>query len=110
MTTTLSVRIDSDLKKDVEALLEDLGMNVSTAINCFFRKMRETQSIPFAIGRSVKRSRVSPSAAAEPAGEYDVPNAETRAILDRDMAGLEPEYGPFDSTEEMLEAALAMED
>ena len=38
------------------------------------------------------------------------PNAETRAVLDHDMAGLEPSYGPFNSTEEMLKAALGMED
>jgi hypothetical protein len=44
----------------------------------------------------------------EEANEY--PNAETRAVLDRDMAGLEPSYGPFNSTEEMLKAALDMED
>ena len=44
----------------------------------------------------------------EEANEY--PNAETRAVLDRDKAGLEPSYGPFNSTEEMLKAALDMED
>ena len=38
MTTTLSIRIDQDLKEEVEDLLADLGMNVTTAITCFFKK------------------------------------------------------------------------
>ena len=54
MTTTLSIRIDQDLKEEVEELLSDLGMNVTTAITCFFKKMQEEQAIPFAIGRRKK--------------------------------------------------------
>ncbi len=52
MTTTLSIRIDRELKEDVEDLLSDLGLNVTTAITCFFRKMQDVQGIPFAIGRT----------------------------------------------------------
>lgn len=54
MTTTLSIRIDQDLKEEVEDLLADLGMNVTTAITCFFKKMQDEQAIPFAIGRRKK--------------------------------------------------------
>ena len=57
MTTTLSIRIDRDLKEDVEELLSDLGLNVTTAITCFFKKMQDTQAIPFAIGRTKKTPR-----------------------------------------------------
>lgn len=126
MTTTLSIRIDRELKEDVEELLSDLGMNVTTAITCFFKKMRDVQAIPFPISRQRKAGRAyggaskyseaeegrdGASAAAEIASvEYEVPNVETRAVLERDMAGLEPSYGPFKTTKEMLKAALAMED
>ena len=133
MTTTLSIRIDRELKEDVEELLSDLGMNVTTAITCFFRKMRDVQGIPFAIGRGKGAHRAAATAARSPKGAFaypetaegegetpvaaeavpfedHVPNAETRAVLERDRAGLEPSYGPFDSTEEMFKAALAMED
>ena len=134
MTTTLSIRIDRELKEDVEELLSDLGMNVTTAITCFFKKMRDVQGIPFAIGRGKGVHRAAaPAAARPPRGAFKypeteegegetlvaaeaapledhVPNAETRAVLERDRAGLEPSYGPFDSTEEMIKSALAMED
>lgn len=134
MTTTLSIRIDRELKEDVEELLSNLGMNVTTAITCFFKKMRDVQGIPFAIGRSGRAHRASATPPRSPKKELSkypetsddvgetlvaaeaapfedhVPNAETRAVLERDRAGLEPSYGPFDSTEEMIKSALAMED
>ena len=54
MTTTLSIRIDRDLKEDVEELLDDLGLNITTAITCFFKKTLSLEALPFAIGRSKK--------------------------------------------------------
>ena len=66
MTTTLSIRIDRELKEDVEELLSDLGMNVTTAITCFFKKMRDVQGIPFAIGRGKGVHRAAAPAAARP--------------------------------------------
>ena len=42
------------IKEEVEDLLDDLGMNVTTAITCFFKKMQDEQAIPFAIGRRKK--------------------------------------------------------
>jgi hypothetical protein len=35
-TTNFSVRMDSDIKKQCEALYGELGMNLTTAINVFF--------------------------------------------------------------------------
>ena len=65
MTTTLSIRIDRDLKEDVEELLDDLGLNITTAITCFFKKTLSLEALPFAIGRSKK-----------------IPNAETIAAME----------------------------
>ena len=65
--------------------------------------MTATASIPFRAKPKTKRRTGTPV-------NREMPNAETRAILDRVLAGTEPMYGPFDSTEEMLKAALAMED
>lgn len=50
-TTNINVRVDEDLKKDVDSLLNDLGLTLSTAINIYLRQMVQTQSIPFAIKR-----------------------------------------------------------
>ena len=49
-------------------------------------------------------------AVADPAGEYDTPNAHVKATLERVLAGTEPMYGPFKNGEECVRAALAMED
>lgn len=35
-TTNLNVRVDSNLKKESDALFKKLGLNMSTAINMFF--------------------------------------------------------------------------
>ena len=37
-TTTFSVRMDTELKKQCEALYGELGMNLTTAINVFLRQ------------------------------------------------------------------------
>lgn len=57
MTTTLSIRIDRNLKEDVEELLEDLGLNLTTAITCFFKKTLDLEALPFTISRRKKSAR-----------------------------------------------------
>lgn len=52
MTTSLTVRIDSDLKREAEELFSDLGLNLTSAITCFFRKAVASESIPFSLSRS----------------------------------------------------------
>ena len=36
-TTNISIRMDSDLKAQADALFAELGMNLSTAFNVFVR-------------------------------------------------------------------------
>lgn len=43
----LNIRLDEDLKKEFNLLCDDLGMNVTTAINIFIKKAVKTWSIPF---------------------------------------------------------------
>lgn len=45
--TNLNIRVDEDLKKEFNLLCDDLGMNVTTAINIFIKKAVKTWSIPF---------------------------------------------------------------
>jgi len=47
--TNINVRIDEDIKKQAEELLNDWGLNMSTAINVFLRQMIKQQKIPFEI-------------------------------------------------------------
>ena len=109
MTTTVTLRIDDKLKADAEKLFETIGLNMTTAFTCFLKKCLAVGGIPFPIRRKHRGKRSSKATQNTEEDEH-MPNDETRAILDRDMAGLEPSYGPFDSTEEMLKAALDMED
>ena len=44
--TTYSIRIDSDLKKDFDAICKDLGMSPATAINEFVKAVVRERRIP----------------------------------------------------------------
>ena len=45
--TNLTIRIDEDIKRDAEALFNKIGLNMSSAINVFFRQAVREQAIPF---------------------------------------------------------------
>lgn len=62
-TTNINVRVDSALKQEAEALFNDLGLNMSSAINMFLRSAINHDGIPFEVRCSI-------------------PNVETRAALD----------------------------
>ncbi len=47
--TTISIRIDEDLKKEMEETCKALGLNVTTAFTIFARKMSREQRIPFEV-------------------------------------------------------------
>ena len=57
-TATITFRTDPELKADVEDILEDIGMNLSTAFNCFMNKVRDVGGIPFALSRKSKHARI----------------------------------------------------
>jgi DNA-damage-inducible protein J len=48
-TANLSIRIDAELKKNVETCLKDMGMNMSTAITIYLKQIEKQQAIPFKI-------------------------------------------------------------
>lgn len=47
--TNLNIRLDEDLKKEFNLLCDDLGMNVTTAINIFIKKAVKEWGIPFEV-------------------------------------------------------------
>ena len=61
-TTNINVRVDTELKQSAEALFNDLGLNMSTAITMFLKTAVSHDGIPFEIRRQT-------------------PNAETKAAL-----------------------------
>ncbi len=48
-TTNFSVRMDSDIKKQCEALYSELGVNLTTAINVFLRQSLRAGGFPFEV-------------------------------------------------------------
>jgi DNA-damage-inducible protein J len=86
-TVNVTVRVDSNLKKQADTLFSDLGMSLSTAFNVFLRQSVREQQIPFAVSKNV-------------------PNAETLAAIE--AAENETDVcGPFDSVEALMEALNA---
>lgn len=55
-TTNFSVRMDSDIKKQCEALYNELGINLTTAINVFLRQSIRAGGFPFDV-RMVQQNK-----------------------------------------------------
>lgn len=89
-TTNINVRVDSALKQEAEALFNDLGLNMSSAINMFLRSAINHDGIPFEVKRST-------------------PNAETRAALDEyeEMKKNPCAYKRYQSFDDMVDEVLA---
>ena len=48
-TTTISVRMDAELKNDAENILVSLGLTPSQAINVFYKQITFQNGLPFPI-------------------------------------------------------------
>ncbi len=46
---TFSIRMDENLKKEFDSLVEEMGMNATTAFNIFARAVVREKKIPFEI-------------------------------------------------------------
>lgn len=46
-TVNLNIRMDKNLKEDLDALCKELGLTTSTAINIFAKAMVRKQALPF---------------------------------------------------------------
>ena len=47
MPQVVNVRVDENVKRDVERLFDSLGMNMSTAVNMFFKQCLMEQGLPY---------------------------------------------------------------
>ncbi len=84
-TTNFSVRMDSDIKKQSEALFGELGINLTTAINVFLRQSLRAGGFPFEV-------------------RLEQPNRETMAaILEAERIMAEPNVKRYADVEEALE-------
>ena len=81
--TNINIRMDETLKRQFDMLCNELGLNMSTAINIFAKTMVRQQRIPFEIA-------------------LDIPNAETLAAMD-DVNHQRNLSKTFHSVEDLME-------
>ncbi|MCD7732962.1 MAG: type II toxin-antitoxin system RelB/DinJ family antitoxin [Oscillospiraceae bacterium] len=83
-STNFSVRMDSDIKKQCEALYGELGMNLTTAINVFLRQSLRVGGFPFDV-------------------RLDQPNKETiSAMLEAERIAHDPSVKGYTDLDEMF--------
>lgn len=83
-TTNFSVRMDSDIKRQCENLYNELGMNLTTAINVFLRQSLRVGGFPFDV-------------------KLDQPNRETiAAMLEAERIAHDPSVKHYSDVEEAL--------
>jgi len=54
--TSISIRMDSSLKEQTENVLEQFGLNMTSAINMFFHQIVREQSIPLSLSLKPKQT------------------------------------------------------
>ena len=83
-TTNFSVRMDSDIKRQCEALYNELGMNLTTAINVFLRQSLRVGGFPFDV-------------------KLDQTNKETiAAMLEAERIAKDPSVKGYDDLDELF--------
>ena len=84
-SSNVTVRIDSDVKRECEGIYGALGMSLSTAINVFLRKSIRAGGFPFDVRLD------------------DRPNRETMAaLLEADRIAKDPAAKRYHSTKELF--------
>ena len=84
-TVNISIRMDTELKKQADAMLSDMGLNMTTAMNMFLRQVVRQGRIPFEIAT-------------------DIPNSETLAAMKEvdDMINGKIPAKKYTSTDELF--------
>ncbi|MBQ7682092.1 MAG: type II toxin-antitoxin system RelB/DinJ family antitoxin [Oscillibacter sp.] len=84
-TTTVNIRMDSDLKEQAEELFHELGMNLSTAFQIFVRQSLREGGLPFEV-------------------RLEQPNKETvAAMLEAEKIALDPSVKGYTDLDELFE-------
>ena len=87
-TTNLNIRADKDVKEKAEKIFNELGLNMTSAVNIFLRTAIRERGIPFEL-------------------KLDVPNETTIAAIEegRKMASdpSSPRYSNIDELRDALE-------
>ena len=65
----INIRVDDSLKENVETILEDMGLNMTTAITIYLKEIVRSKQIPFTIVSSINNIEENVSSTDEPVDE-----------------------------------------
>ena len=77
---TINIRIDADLKNKSEMILEDMGLNMTTAFKIFLKEVIRSHSIPFQIKSDVFYSESNQKALAESIKQFESGNTVVKTM------------------------------
>ncbi len=84
-TTNISIRMDTQLKAEADALFSELGMNMTTAFNIFVRQAIREGGIPFEV-------------------KLDRPNKQTAAAMrEAERIARDPAVKGYDDLDELFD-------
>ena len=86
-TTNLNIRTDKAIKDQAEEIFNELGLNMTTAVNMFLRTAIREQGIPFEL-------------------KLDVPNETTTVAIEEGRKMMSDPSAPRYSSMDALKAAL----
>ncbi|MFR4520576.1 MAG: type II toxin-antitoxin system RelB/DinJ family antitoxin [Fusobacterium sp.] len=85
--TSITIKTDTEVKKEFNDICEELGLNMSVAINMFMKTVLRERGIPFEL-------------------KLQEPNELTLKVLDEAEKG-ENLNGPYETIDELMEALNA---
>ena len=65
----INIRVDDSLKENVETILEDMGLNLTTASTIYLKEIVRSKQIPFTIVSNIKNIEENVSSKEEPVDE-----------------------------------------
>jgi len=84
-TTSITIRMDKNLKKQAEALFDEIGINMTTAFTIFTKTAVRQQRIPFELAADPFFSKENQTRLRKAAKDMDA----GRGIVSKTMAELE---------------------
>ena len=86
-TTSMTIRLDKDIKSAAQSIYKELGIDMTTAINVFLRQSIRSTGFPFAVN-------------------LDTPHELTTKAMEDTQKGIGM-HGPFKSVTELMESLNA---
>ena len=84
MTSNYTIRLDTELRQEAEALFADLGMSLATAFQIFLKQAIQEQGLPFPVKKK-QPNKVTLAAMKEALALAESPDAKNYSSADEMM-------------------------